>query len=179
MAEQKDVANSAKNDNTGRSSNPTTNRAQRAPIIDTIRERLLEQNITTDTSGGLFRLPDFRVQSLRTKYSRYLLERYYNEHMMINFPLDDERDSLDDWIECLDPTTMGMSSNGTDNNKGPIMDILLLLYDNNNNINNNNNNNFDDDEKIKTTKAAEDTTTKATPIILAGVAFEYYQVSRE
>ena len=171
MAEQKDVANSAKNDNTGRSSNPTTNRAQRAPIIDTIRERLLEQNTTTDTSGGLFRLPDFRVQSLRTKYSRYLLERYYNEHMMINFPLDDERDSLDDWIKCLDPTTMGMSSNGTDNNKRPIMDILLLLYDNNNN--------FDDDEKIKTTKAAEDTTAKATPIILAGVAFEYYQVSRE
>jgi Monoamine oxidase len=103
--------------------------------------------------GNDLALESLRVQSMRNRYSLDLLTRFYNEQMLPHFPLEDERDELDDWIYCLDPTEIATHDRDAEN--GPLMDILLLLCDPHCNS--------EDNGRVKQ------------PFILAGVAFEYYQ----
>lgn len=87
------------------------------------------------------------VKSLLQDYSFDLLSQFYTELMIPNFPLEDERDSLDDWVYSLDPSSIPKWEY---TNQGPLMDILLLVCNQSN---------------LESSK----------PVILAGVAFEYYR----
>jgi len=87
------------------------------------------------------------VRSLLQDYSFDLLSQFYQEQMIPNFPLEDERDPLDDWVYSLDPSSIPKWEY---TNQGPLMDILLLICKSSN---------------------AESTR----PVILGGVAFEYYR----
>lgn len=98
--------------------------------------------------------PSLRLHSMRENYSLELLEQFYNEHMIPHFPLEDERDSLDDWIECLDPQKVAAC--GDQETMSPVMDILLLVCDLRNDVRG--------DESVQ-----------YETVLLAGVAFEYYQ----
>ena len=128
------------------------------PIDSPASQKALEEIRTKLTSPKLqhenFKnLSSLRVHSLKRDYSLHLLTQFYNEQMIPHFPLEDERDSLEDWIYCLDPAQLvNYDDTGI---RGPLMDILLLLCDDSN----------DDDCKQSQGK----------PVILAGVAFEYYQ----
>ena len=112
----------------------------------------------------------FRVHSLRQNYSKDLLTRFYNEHMIPHFPIEDERDSLEDWIYCLDPVEIqaSMQTNYEQSKRWPVMDILLLLYYDENVSDENDNDDGDNGGDNKSNVTQE-------PMILAGVAFEYYQ----
>ena len=90
--------------------------------------------------------------SMKESFDLELLTRFYNEIMIPNFPLEEERDDLEDWIYCLDPA----SSNQNQNQPYPSMDVLLLI------------------EKDPQSTKDEDTTTSTTTIVV-GVAFEYYK----
>ena len=94
-------------------------------------------------------LSSLRIHSIKKNYSLELLTRFYNEQMIPHFPLEDERDELIDWIYCLDP--LEKSNHGDIEVKGPEMDVLLLLCD------------------------AQGIEESEQPLILAGVAFEYYK----
>lgn len=100
-------------------------------------------------------LESLRVHSLRKNYSLEILTKFYNEHMIPHFPLEDERDELDDWIYCLDPLLLS-ADRDNQAKMGPLMDILLVLCDTH--------------STVEDHGRGMDRT-----VILAGVAFEYYQ----
>lgn len=102
--------------------------------------------------GDDLALESLRIHSMRSMYSLDLLTRFYNEQMIPHFPLEDERDELDDWIYCLDPAQV--ATHDSEAKRGPLMDILLVLCDSRN---------------------SKDHGSMLQPFILAGVAFEYYQ----
>jgi hypothetical protein len=71
------------------------------------------------------RSSDLRLSSMNEAFDLELLTRFYDELMIPNFPLEEERDDLDDWLLCLDP------SRAEDmNEEGPPMDVLILHLDN-------------------------------------------------
>lgn len=102
-----------------------------------------------------------RLQSMRQNYSFDLLTQFYEEQMIPHFPLEDERDSLEDWIYCLDPAEVNSWDDTA--KRGPLMDVFLLVCDVNVNVG----------DELVTNKRGRGTNT--VPVILAGVAFEYYQ----
>jgi hypothetical protein len=95
--------------------------------------------------------PSLRIHSMKQHYSFDLLHQFYQELMLPNFPLESERDDLDDWTTILDPEQMQA------NDPGPDMDVLLLVR-----IVVEDNDNDKDDSTTTTT-------------ILAGFAVEYYK----
>ena len=63
-----------------------------------------------------------------------LLTKFYNELMIPNFPLDDERDDLDDWLYCFQlQQQQQQQQHQPSSNKGPTMDVLLLILHQDNN----------------------------------------------
>mmetsp|Transcript_14897 Transcript_14897/g.28005 ORF Transcript_14897/g.28005 Transcript_14897/m.28005 type:complete len:862 (-) Transcript_14897:2613-5198(-) len=102
--------------------------------------------------GDDLALESLRIHSMRKQYSLDLLTRFYSEHMIPHFPLEEERDELDDWVYCLDPVEI--ATHDYEAKRGPLMDILLVLCDSCN---------------------SERHGRRKEPFILAGVAFEYYQ----
>lgn len=118
--------------------------------LEGIRLKLLNRN----ENHNPLSYSSLRVHSMRKNYSLELLKQFYNEHMIPHFPIEDERDSLEHFISCLDP-----KHKTTFQKKGdhlPITDILLLICD------------FPADSKGAASK-------KHQPIIFAGVAFEYFE----
>lgn len=106
----------------------------------------LRQNLTEALKDDhILDLNSLRITSLLQNYSFDILSQFYRELMVPNFPLKEELDSLEDWIYCLDPSSI---SKWEYINDGPIMDVILLVCQ---------------------------STNHGTPTILAGVAFEYYR----
>ena len=68
---------------------------------------------------------ELRLYSMRATYHAALLEQFYHQLMIPLFPLEHERDELDDWIQCLDPAL-------PTNNEDEIidMDVLILVRHN-------------------------------------------------
>jgi hypothetical protein len=95
-----------------------------------------------------------RIHSMKQHYSFDLLNQFYQELMIPNFPFESERDDLDDWIAILDPEQMQA------NHPGPDMDVLLLVL-----VVADNDNDNDDSTAATTT----------TTTILAGLAVEHYK----
>lgn len=71
------------------------------------------------------RSSELRLSSMNEAFDLDLLRRFYDELMIPNFPLEEERDDLDDWLICLDPDRAEDKSV-----EGPPMDVLILHFDN-------------------------------------------------
>lgn len=136
--------------------------------LNIIRSRLSsilhQQNEPTSNSIQSLQLSSLRVHSMKQSYSPELITQYYQDHMVPFFPLEEERDELDDWIYLFEGEGATAAHNVDDNSEtaettttlplqGPTMDIILLLCDFNADL----------------SKSGEDI------IIIAGVVFEYYQ----
>lgn len=87
--------------------------------------------------------------SMKETFDLELLTQFYDEIMIPNFPLEEERDDLEDWIYCMDPSKKQNTSQDQ-SDPYPSMDVLMV---------------------VKREKPS--LTGKAT--IVAGVAFEYYK----
>ena len=87
--------------------------------------------------------------SMKEKFDLELLTQFYNEVMIPNFPLEEERDDLEDWIYCMDPSKKQNTSQDQ-SDPYPSMDVLLIV-------------------KREMPYSIGKTT------IVAGVAFEYYK----
>jgi hypothetical protein len=124
--------------------------------LQQIRERLIEDH-KQHTSLLLQNSHSLRIHSIKHDYSFQLLNQFYQELMISNFPLESERDDLDDWIACLDPAEIQADD------PGPDMDVLLLVMVMAADNNNNNGNEY------------SETTTTPVVTILAGFAVEYYK----
>ena len=111
--------------------------------LDKLRDRLSKSL----QDGHSLDLNTLSVKSLLQEYSFDLLSQFYMEHMVPNFPLEDELDSLDDWVYSLDPSSIPKWEYA---NQGPLMDILLLICN-------------------------KSSMESSGPMILAGVVFEYYR----
>uniref|UniRef100_A0A7S2EEU4 Uncharacterized protein n=1 Tax=Ditylum brightwellii TaxID=49249 RepID=A0A7S2EEU4_9STRA len=94
---------------------------------------------------------------MRQQYSKALLTRFYNELMIPYFPLEEERDELDDWIYCLE-------NEKEEHNNGPAMDVLILVCHSNHVSKQQQQDDDDDDD--------DDVDTMRT---LGGIAVEYYK----
>ncbi|KAG7339261.1 amine oxidase [Nitzschia inconspicua] len=99
---------------------------------------------------------NLHLVSMKESFDSELLTRFYNELMIPNFPLEDERDDLDDWIYCLDPDQK------QDLSRYPTMDVLILCQQQSNDNNN-------------TVGDWNGSTCTSSVTILAGIAFEYYR----
>ena len=111
--------------------------------LESLRERLSDRLKTT--TGGAAGSGTLRLVSMKECFSMRILTQFYEELMIPNFPLDEERDDLDDWLYYLDPSD---TSPGFDMSDYPSMDVLILCH-------------TADDENNTTT-------------IIGGIAFEYY-----
>mmetsp|Transcript_25911 Transcript_25911/g.29631 ORF Transcript_25911/g.29631 Transcript_25911/m.29631 type:complete len:443 (-) Transcript_25911:295-1623(-) len=148
-----------------------------------LKSRIMKNNNNITPTTKKYNL---RVHSIHHDYSLELLTQYYNDHMIPFFPLEDERDALEDWIECLDPIITNNNNNviTPDEKKQegqPLMDVLLLLLSEEEEEDN------DNDKTSATTRTKEKRDDencakegvverkKKQPIIVAAVAFEYYQ----
>jgi hypothetical protein len=118
-----------------------TNSTVAKEALDHISQRLTRHS---DIS-----LATLSLVSIKESFDLPLLTQFYNQLMIPNFPLDDERDDLDDWLYCLDPVQKG------DALEGPTMDVLLLIH--------RNKNVSDESDEVS---------------ILAGIVFEYYSNSQ-
>lgn len=108
--------------------------------------RKLKNGRLGNKSEGRLDLESLRIHSMRTNFCHHTLACFYEEHMIPHFPLEDERDSLEDWMFCLNPVEKVNHSKSE-----PLMDVLLLIC------------NLQDTNE---------------PVILAGIAFEYYKISQ-
>ena len=114
-------------------------------------DNLKSGSLASDTTCNLD-LSSLRIHSMKQSYSLDILTRFYDEQMIPHFPLENERDELIDWIYCLDP--LEISNHDEEAKQGPEMDLILCLCD---------------------TFSTGDMTESNQPLILAGVAFEYYK----
>lgn len=67
---------------------------------------------------------ELRLSSMNETFDLELLTQFYDELMIPNFPLEEERDDLEDWLEYLSPAKSGELSED-----GPSMDVLILHMD--------------------------------------------------
>jgi hypothetical protein len=105
-------------------------------------------------------LPVLQLVSMKESFDIELLKKFYEELMITNFPLEDERDDIEDWIYCLDPT---QQQNQNQKEQGPSMDVLLLILKQEQKI-------LEEKDKSSLSKITETTTA-----IIGGIAFEYYK----
>ena len=117
---------------------------------DPVASSVAENAMSELKRGGRIPAAGSSLVSLKHSYSSQLLDQFYNQLMIPNFPLKEERDDLDDWKACLDPIQRG----NDDDDPGPDMDILLLLVQ------------AEDDNDDDVDKSPE---------IAVGLAFEYYK----
>jgi len=97
------------------------------------------------------------LDSMMESFDLHLLTQFYDELMIPNFPLEEERDDLQDWLMILDPQQRapGASSSAAaaaaaaGNSSEPSMDVLIH-------------------------RATDSTGNNHQHTILGGIAFEYY-----
>jgi hypothetical protein len=68
-------------------------------------------------------LQQLKLISMKESFDLALLTSFYNDLMIPNFPLEDERDDLEDWVFCLEPA----KKEQMDAEHGPSMDVLILV----------------------------------------------------
>jgi hypothetical protein len=101
-----------------------------------------------------------QLVSMKESFNLELLSRFYNELMIPNFPLEEERDDLDDWVYCLDPAQK-ISKQQNEEQPHPSMDVILLVKR---------------EQRGALLLPVEENTMSTTRMtIVAGVAFEYYK----
>ncbi|CAB9520772.1 expressed unknown protein [Seminavis robusta] len=108
-----------------------------------ILETRIGERLASSSSSG-----ELRLLSMKESFDRSILTQFYEELMIPNFPLEEERDDLEDWLLYLDPTFSKEEEEDSDNDgpqDGTSMDVLILTIDNG-----------------------------TTTTILGGIAFEYY-----
>ena len=135
-----------------------------------ITEKIAAWKAREEISARLLLLPtthqqqqessSLRLVSMRESFDLELLTQFYNELMIPNFPLEEERDDLDDWVYYLDPANKVMKQQ---NNQQPYpsMDVLLLVK-------------TEQQQQAVEVEEKSAATTRRTTIV-AGVAFEYYR----
>ena len=105
------------------------------------------------------REPMLQLVSMKECFDLELLTRFYNELMIPNFPLEEERDDLDDWVYCLDPVK-NLAKQKAQPQPYPSMDVVLLVKQ---------------DPEASLPVVDNRTPSSRKTVILAGVAFEYYK----
>ena len=141
----------------------TTTKYEYAPTQSAVAGDALEQlqeRLSERCNGG----PDhertqtttLHLDSMMESFDLDVLTQFYDELMIPNFPLQEERDDLDDWLMYLDPSQRTRDSSSTVttsaiSDEGPSMDVLILRS-----VNNSTNTNT----------------------IIGGIAFEYYPQAR-
>ncbi|KAL7576421.1 hypothetical protein ACA910_018225 [Epithemia clementina (nom. ined.)] len=105
-----------------------------------------------------------RFYSMRAAYDQDLLTLFYEQLMVTNFPLERERDDLEDWIKCLDPAAQIKKINNEDDDDDDDddeivdMDVIILVVGGGDDNHDGN---------------------KQNPgVIVAGIALEYYKPSQ-
>lgn len=63
------------------------------------------------------------LESMKESFDLEVLTQFYDELMIPNFPLEEERDDLEDWLLYLDPGNQPQKDEEED---GPSMDVLVL-----------------------------------------------------
>ena len=144
------------------------------PSLQSIQQRLLERQHSSsndnDNATKNLNLSTLRIHSVRHLYTESLLRKFYNELMIPNFPIEEERDDVEDWIYCLDPKEVESCG---DLDFGPAMDVLLLVCDTMHM--NSTSSVYDATTTTQTTPKEEE---ERLPCILAGIAVEYYKHAR-
>ena len=128
--------------------------------IEAISARL--QELQSQSQIG-HRESSLQLVSMKESFDLELLTMFYNELMIPNFPLEEERDDLDDWIYCLDPAH-NIAKKQNEEQPYPSMDVVLLVK-------------REQPEALLPPPPAEEETTMSTTrmTIVAGIAFEYYK----
>ena len=88
------------------------------------------------------------LESMKESFDLEVLTQFYDELMIPNFPLEEERDDLEDWLLYLDPANQPQRDEEAED--GPSMDVLIL-------------------------RASSPDGSSA---IIGGIAFEYYPQAR-
>ena len=128
----------------------------RGSILEETHKKTLFQNGVCDITENL------RFVQLRHDFDKKLLQKFYEELMIPNFPKDEERDALEDWISILSPE----GERKTDKEyKGPWMNVILLVVEKNEE-----NNEAIDPHRRKQTYPENIN-------ILGGIVYEYYRVA--
>eukprot|EP00536_Pseudo-nitzschia_multiseries_P002044 jgi/Psemu1/4751/gm1.4751_g len=113
---------------------------------------------------GSHKPSQLKLVSMRESYDIGLLTRFYNELMIPNFPLEEERDDLNDWVYCLDPAK-NVAKEQEDPRPYPTMDVLLLIIQHE--PGGSTPQNGTDEEYTAMTGFSH--------TVVAGIAFEYYR----
>lgn len=92
------------------------------------------------------------LESMKESFDLEVLTQFYNELMVPNFPLEEERDDLEDWLLYLDPANQQKQKDDEEDSgeDGPSMDVIIL-------------------------RASSST---GVSTIIGGIAFEYYPQAR-
>jgi hypothetical protein len=86
--------------------------------LQALEERLLERLESSNDSNSKAHLS---LKSMKECFDLAILTQFYDELMIPNFPLDDERDDLEDWLVYLEPSQAAELGNDR-----PTMDVLIL-----------------------------------------------------
>jgi hypothetical protein len=151
----------------------------------------LSESLCNSSSRSSRRRQTVRLISMMEHFDKQLLTRFYEKLMIPNFPLEDERDDLNDWLYCFhiqsqlpQQSSSSLSSNNAIN-KGPIMDVLILVLEEGEEDEDDDKGLSNDDDDIQSENEEEKenplvtvtskTTTTTSTAIVGGIAIEYYQ----
>jgi hypothetical protein len=88
--------------------------------VQSLQERLFER-LESNSNGNSNSKPHLSLMSMKESFDLAILTQFYDELMIPNFPLDDERDDLEDWLMYLEPSRAKEL-----NADSPTMDVLIL-----------------------------------------------------
>lgn len=100
-----------------------TDTPQAQEAIHSISGRMATSSKYQSCTGKL------QLRSMRESFDLTLLTRFYEELMIPNFPLEDERDDLEDWVWCFDPSMQdgGEDEKEDESKLNPYFDVLILV----------------------------------------------------
>jgi hypothetical protein len=93
--------------------------------LQALQERLFDRLDNKNNYGNSITTHELSLKSMKESFDLAILTQFYDELMIPNFPLDEERDDLEDWLMYLDPSRMEELSDDS-----PTMDVLILTLTN-------------------------------------------------